>query len=509
MCVGSQLSVQSWLAIAGIQFSLLSSILLPRISSIALSKCFTKTAETTGMRLDCLLNSLSSAPLSAQLRGSKKAILLRCLAFLLAALVSILYKFSFVNVNAGGMLAIPKGDTYYNYNSDGYPDADTSYTEIGESDMPREYNYALGDGVPSNVLSANLIDFISVNNGSVMVVSDPGKAFEHRQTTDLIVGPKVNATRLTRVINGTVQSCNPLLYLRSSFHVLRAIGDFEAIKWLLVESTPYNNGVRIDYTPWNSTTFDGGIMDITSLTNGSIQAWIVGHPLASQRQAGNEGIYDYRVIVDMRYCYGYISWSNSVTYGHFAIEEPTDIQCHINPFNVATWNKTKWAFNARTFMQAALAGKTIDDSFWITALPLIPIVNDHSSIHRDFRPPTTRNPRCSTIALDSFATSEGVIRASKTGMAALGMALQGLVIVAAIVALCLIIWPRLPLLTEWPAQWLALAEGLDHAVVKEAVKGGVTASSVESSAVVIVVLARWLGQHDCVGRRHSVVFMNI
>ncbi|KAF5614109.1 hypothetical protein F25303_14155 [Fusarium sp. NRRL 25303] len=196
------------------------------------------------MRLDRLLNSLSSAPHSAQLRGSRKAILLRCLAFLLAALVSILYKFSFVTVNAEGMLAIPKGDTYYNYNSDGYPDADTSYTEIGESDMPREYNYALGDGVPSTILSANLIDFIAVNNGSVIVVSDPGMAFERRQTTDLIIGPK---------------------------------------------------------------------------------AWIVGHPLASQRQAGNEGIYDYRVTVDMRYCYGYISWSNSVTYGHFAIEEPTDI----------------------------------------------------------------------------------------------------------------------------------------------------------------------------------------
>lgn len=435
-------------------------------------------------------NSLSSAPLSAQLRGSRKAILLRCLAFLLAALVSILYKFSFVTVNAEGMLAIPKGDTYYNYNSDGYPDADTSYTEIGESDMPRGYNYALGDGVPSTILSANLIDFIAVNNGSVIVVSDPGMAFERRQTTDLIIGPKVNATRLTRVINGTVQSCNPLLYLRSSFHVLRSIGDFDAMKWPLVESTPYNNGVRIDYTPWNSTTFDGGIMDITSLTNGSMQAWIVGHPLASQRQVGNEGIYDYRVTVDMQYCYGYISWSNSVTYGHFAIEEPTDIRCHFDPFDVATWNKTQWAFNAKTFMQAALAGKTIDDSFWTTALPLIPIISDHSSIHRDFGPPTERNPRCSTIPSDSFATSEGVIRASKTGMTALGMALQGLVTVTAIMALCLIIWPRPPLLTEWPVQWLALAEGLDHAVVKDAVKGGVTASSVESSAVVFLSLSR-------------------
>lgn len=163
MCVGSQLSIQSWIAIAGIQFSLLSTILLPRISSITLSKCFTKTIETTGMRLDRLLNSLSSAPLSAQLRGSRKAILLRCLAFLLAALVSILYKFSFVTVDAESMLAIPKGDTYYNYNSDGYPDADTSYTEIGESDMPREYNYALGEGVPSTILSVNDSDAINSN----------------------------------------------------------------------------------------------------------------------------------------------------------------------------------------------------------------------------------------------------------------------------------------------------------------------------------------------------------
>jgi predicted benzoate:H+ symporter BenE len=79
-----------------------------------------------------------------------------------------------------------------------------------------------------------------------------------------------------------------------------------------------------------------------------------------------------------------------------------------------------------------------------------------------------------------------MIRASRTGMTRLGIALQGLAIMTAIVAMCLIIWPRLPLLTEWPAQWLALVEGLDKTVVKEAVKDGATGISVESKTVVFL-----------------------
>ncbi|KAH7224413.1 uncharacterized protein BKA55DRAFT_584572 [Fusarium redolens] len=482
MCVGSQLSVQSWLAITGIQFSLLSTILLPRVSTMILSKCFTKAAETTGIRFDRLLNSLSTAPLSAQLRGSKKLLLLRCLVFMLAALVSVLYKFSFVTVDAQGMVAIPNGQAYYNYGSDGYPDADTSYTEIGESDIPREHNYALGDGVPTNILSANLIDFLTVNNGSVIAVSDPGKTFEH--STDLIIGPKVNATRLTNIHNGTVESCNPLLYLRSSFYVLRQLVDgFDAIKWPLVKSTPYNNGVRFDFKPWNSTTFNGGFMDITSLANGSLQAWAVGHPLPSQSQY----LYDYRITVNMRYCYGYVNWTNSAVFGHFEIEDPTDIKCQALPFDVAAWNQTLWSFNAKAFMQAACAGKTdIDDSFWMFALPIIPIMTDHSSVHGKFAPPEERNTRCNNVAQDSFAVAEGIIRASRTGMTALGIALQGLAIMAAIMAMCLIIWPRLPLLTEWPAQWLALGKGLDKTIIKEVAKDGATGSSVKSKVVVFL-----------------------
>ncbi|EXK81324.1 hypothetical protein FOQG_14187 [Fusarium oxysporum f. sp. raphani 54005] len=371
---------------------------------MTLSKCFTRAVETTGMRFDRLLNSLSTAPLSAQLRGSKKVIIVRCLVFMLAALVSVLYKFSFVSVDAQGMLAIPNGQIYYNYGSDGYPDTDPSYTEIGESDIPREYNYALGDGVPTSILSANLIDFLTVSNGSVVVVSDPGKTFE--RPTDLIVGPKVNATRLTNILNGTVESCNPLLYLRSSFYVLRSLDNFYGTKWPLIKSRPYNNGVRIDFTPWNSTsyTFNGGIMDITSLANGSLQAWVAGHSLPSQPQ----GIYDYRVTVNMRYCYGYINWKNSAVFGHFEIEDPTDIKCQAFPFDVAAWNQTLWSFNAKAFIQAACAGKTtIDDSFWTFALPIIPIMSDHSSVHKGFAPPGERNPRCHNIAQDSFAVAEG------------------------------------------------------------------------------------------------------
>ncbi len=56
-------------------------------------------------------------------------------------------------------------------------------------------------------------------------------------------------------------------------------------------------------------------------------------------------------------------------------------------------------------------------------------------------------------------------------MTALGIALQILAVVAALVALGLVLWPTLPPVTEWPAQWLGIVEGLERTVVVEAVKG--------------------------------------
>jgi hypothetical protein len=56
-------------------------------------------------------------------------------------------------------------------------------------------------------------------------------------------------------------------------------------------------------------------------------------------------------------------------------------------------------------------------------------------------------------------------------MTSLGLALQGAVLGISIVALVLIFWLSLPLLTEWPAQWLGLSDALDRQMVLRCVEG--------------------------------------
>jgi len=56
-------------------------------------------------------------------------------------------------------------------------------------------------------------------------------------------------------------------------------------------------------------------------------------------------------------------------------------------------------------------------------------------------------------------------------MTLLGAVLQGLIILVCLLTLLLLFWPTLPLVTEWPAQWLGLVCGISPAKVQEAVEG--------------------------------------
>ena len=489
LCAGSQLSVQSWLAIVGVEFSLLGTILLPRLASITVSKFFVRALKKSGIRFGLLLNSLSSAPLTAQLRGYKKVLFLRYLILVLVAVISVSYKFSFVSVDAFDTIAIAKAPSYiYDYGGE----IDLNFTPMGQSNILRAYNYALGHGVSSNILSANLVDFLTVSNSSIITTGN--KVFD--DPTDMIIGPKVNDTQLSQVANGTLQSCDALFYLRSMFYTVRSsnvYGTPQFSEFPIIGATPYNNGVRIEISPWNqSMGSGGGLLDITSLPNGSMQAWAANSNFLSP-PSDTSYIYDYMITVNMKYCYGYVSWDNSAS-GQFAMREPSDIQCIDSPFDVQAWNQTFFAFNAKAFIQAASAGESAnDDYFWTIALPIVAIVQDHATVQEHFSPSTERNPRCSSIARDSFAIADGVIRSSRTGMTTLGVALQALVIAAALIAVALILWPTLPLVTEWPAQWLALVEGLEKSVVGDAVKGSSAGqNAIESKEVVFLATQKGL-----------------
>ena len=72
-------------------------------------------------------------------------------------------------------------------------------------------------------------------------------------------------------------------------------------------------------------------------------------------------------------------------------------------------------------------------------------------------------------------------------MTALGIALQILAVLTALIAMGLVLWTTLPLVTEWPAQWLGIVEGLERSVVAEAVKGtSAGQNAAESSEVVFM-----------------------
>lgn len=65
----------------------------------------------------------------------------------------------------------------------------------------------------------------------------------------------------------------------------------------------------------------------------------------------------------------------------------------------------------------------------------------------------------------------GLIPNHGTGMTFLGVLLQGLITIFSLLTLALLFFPILPLIIEWPAQWLGMMYGVSPSKVQEAVDG--------------------------------------
>ncbi|OAQ82543.1 hypothetical protein VFPBJ_05128 [Purpureocillium lilacinum] len=463
VCVGSHLSVQSWLAIIGVEFSLLGTFLLPRLASLTISKGLTHKMAHSGLPAGRLLNSFSNAPLAAQVHGVKTILLFRILIVAMVAAASVLYKFSFVQVDASGSLVLPSSANEY---EDEYIETNSDYTNIGVSDVPR-----LGlSSVPGNVLSANLVDYLAVTNASVILVASGTGAFPDDGQTDMIVGPKVNATRLTEIVNGSLHSCDALFYMRATYYSSRLFFNTNWNEFPNATETPTPDEVRITTVNWNETDHTniatGSFMDIKSLSNGSLQAWSADNSAFQPGWTARlSHKYQYRITVNMQYCYGYVTWDNQDS-GAYRINNPSDLACQSLPFDVVAWNKTWYAAQAKGFVQATVAGRFYSD-FWTRALPVVSIILPHDDARHNYKPSLPRNPVCAGAATRSrfqdFAVAEGVIRQARTGATGVGVSLQIAVAVVAAVMAAVLAWPAMPLVTEWPAQWLALsAAGLDQ-----------------------------------------------
>jgi hypothetical protein len=207
-------------------------------------------------------------------------------------------------------------------------------------------------------------------------------------------------------------------------------------------------------------------MDIKSLSNGSLQAWVSDNSAFQPGEIGKlTQKYEYRVTVNMQYCYGYVTWDNQAS-GAYRINNPRDLACQPLPFDVVAWNQTWYASQAKGFVQATVAGDGYSD-FWTRALPVVSIILPHDDARSNYKPSLPRNLVCADSSTGSrtqaFAVAEGVIRQARTGATGVGVGLQAAVAVVAAVLAAVLAWPVMPLVTEWPAQWLALsATGLDQ-----------------------------------------------
>lgn len=200
--------------------------------------------------------------------------------------VSILYKYSFVSVDAVGTIAIKRTSEY---NEEGQ-ETNSDYTPIGASDIhSTDNNHKLV------TLSSNLVDYITGGNGSVVFLANDS-SFDTNVRTNMILGPKVNATYLTEVINGTVQSCDALFYMRSTFYSWTPL-------CTVITQTPYSDGVRMGAYGYNQTDPNNsdGVLDITSLDNGTLQAW-AGSALAFCLDWALQLGYADAIDVNMEYC---------------------------------------------------------------------------------------------------------------------------------------------------------------------------------------------------------------
>jgi len=471
LCVGSQLSVQSWLAIIGVEFSLLGSFLLPRLGSIAISKSFTKKLTASGLPVARLLNSSPDAPLLAQVRGVKMVLMFRCTLFVLIAAVAVLYKFSFTTVDALGSVAVQTTRGY-----------DYHYTEIGASDILFPKWHSL---LSSDVLSANLVDFMTGNTGSVTYATNASETFmPSGERTDVIIGPKANGTLLSHIANGTIETCQALLYLRTIIYNydpayaynFAAFNDFPNLT-----HTPYSNGIRLQVFNRNLSDtwleFSGTLVDIISLSNGSLQAWTADNQALSPLLGGIRSTYDSRITLSMQYCYGYVVWEKLPS-GLFELREPRDIQCVNHPFDLSAWNQTSYAAYSQGLVQTTVAGHYQDvrtggtsGATWVDALPIITIVQPHWFNIDGFAPSIATNPACGKLPGNPFALASGIIKQARTGMTGIGLGLQVVVIVAGLCGISVLGWPALPLVTNWPGQWLHLTSELDRSTVADIAAG--------------------------------------
>jgi hypothetical protein len=448
VCVGGHLSVRSWLAIVGLEFSVLGLIVIPRIQSVLISKFLTWRLTHSGMPLAKLLNSQTNAPSWTKFRlGLKSSFFLQVLIFSIVITASILFKFSFVRVG--------RIDT------------------IGLSDVKELILMGCDAASRCNGVSANFIDALSTSNSS--------SSFSFNITLNLttssalkqysqVFGPSQDDVA-HQLSEGDLYLCTPTYYSRTKITL-------NASDWSPPALTPDSNPTGVRFT----NPYDYSILDILS-SNGTLQIF-----------SGTFGVLDQRaeyismLTASTEVCLGYTSWSVNNTFKPTSyLQNPADIACIPEDFNITTWMNNP----STQFPLGVLQGLAWENfsnlPLETAALNIILATLNHTASQTMLDKTFASTPRkesspqapsqCSLTYLAPDANNPppwvatGVIPDHGTGMTLLGAILQGLIIILSLFTLVLLFIPVLPLVTEWPAQWLGLVYGLSPSRVQEVVEG--------------------------------------
>ena len=444
VCVGGHLSIQTWLVIVSLEFGFLGLYFLPKLIDVLISKLITRNLTRDGMSFASLLNSQRSAPLMTQMRfGMKRAIGIRMLGILIAVVIGILYKYSFVRVQRYSTFAV-----------------DDTHTPVVVGCNGR----GCKDGISNNMVDA-LSGSTALSSSNISF--SPRSPFRAKQHTQ-IYGPSEPAF-VPQLQSGTQFLCTPTYYSRS--RIVSSDAYWSPPK---VSNDPYNNGVRF------FDTEGGTLVDVYS-ANGTLQ-------ILSAKYAPNTTIcydYDSKMTAMVSACVGYTSWLVNNTFAPEALlQDPVDIDCYQEKFELIPWANSPGAQFTLNLLQG-LGSKNINNLPLSTSTMNVILASmNHSDAVNILegrlnaslltRPVNAAMPaECSSSSSTSAEKPwvvSGISYNDGTGMTLLGVVLQGFVLLICLLALLVLFWPTPALLTEWPAQWLVLAKGMNQAKLQEAVQ---------------------------------------
>jgi hypothetical protein len=396
------------------------------------------------MPLAKLLNSQTNSPSWTKLcLGLKSILFLRILIFSAVIAVSILYKFSFVRVG--------RVDT------------------VGLSDAKTPILMGCDAAGHCNGISTNFIDALSPSNSSSSfnITIDPTTSSFPKHYSQ-VFGPSQDNVA-NQLSQGDLYLCTPTYYSRNK--ITPNSSDWTPPA-LTVDSNP--DGLRF------TNPYDHSVLDIFP-SNGSLQILSGTFGLLDQ-----EAQYISMLTASTEVCLGYASWSvnNTLTPTSY-LQDPTDITCVPENFNILTWMEN----GSTQFPLGVLQGLGWENFSNLpldtAALNIILATLNHteSLIMLDKTYASMVHSNTSTLAPSQcFLTNPapdtnnpwvvtGLVPANGTGMTLLGIVLQGLIILLCVITLLLLFIPVLPLVTEWPAQWLGLVYGLNPSKVQEIVEG--------------------------------------